>query len=101
MECLLHNTFSGLFLLVLSFSFFLVNWSLITKGQGIYKEGTCQRHPHPRNIFILFNYLKNKSLFYSQLVKMVALGCVLRDRGQTMEIRMKKIIKTLRYQKYQ
>lgn len=99
MECLLYNTFSGLFLLVLAFPVFVVNWQTVTKGQGTYKEGTGQRYSHPRNIFILFSYFENNSFFYPQLVKMVAPEGVLRDRDKTVEIRMKKMIKNLMHQK--
>lgn len=68
-------------------------------GAGACKEGTGQRYPHPRNISVIFSCFENYSFFYSQLVKMVAPGSVLRDRDQTVQIRIKKMFENFRFQK--
>lgn len=86
-------------ILVLVFSAIVVNWEIITKDQGTYKKYTGQKYPHPTHISGFFSYFESNGFFCSWLVNMVSLGILLRDRGQTMEIRMKKMIENLRYQK--
>lgn len=74
----------------------MVNWQIITKDQGTYKKCKGQRYPCPRNISIIFSYFENNRFF---LFPDGQDGSPWRDRDQPMEIRMKKMIENLRYQK--
>lgn len=62
------------------------------KGPRHLQEIHLSKIPTSHTYFCFFSYFENNSFFCSQLVNVVTLGIVLRDRDQTMEIRMKKMI---------